>query len=142
MQFVRGEGDPAVAGENANHAYDEPGPGPPVLQGEAGPELDRQRRAQPGRQRQLRCRASTTPSGTACAWSSATATASIFKDFTGDIDVPGHELTHGVTQYTAGLNYTNDQTGALNESFSDMMGSAIDAWANNRDADTPQLAHR
>jgi Zn-dependent metalloprotease len=57
----------------------------------------------------------------------------IFKDFTGDIDVPGHELTHGVTQYTAGLQYTNDQTGALNESFSDMMGSAIDAWSRGID---------
>src|SRR5450755_811778 len=57
----------------------------------------------------------------------------IFKDFTGDIDVPGHELTHGVTQYTAGLQYTNDQTGALNESFSDMMRSAIDAWRRGTD---------
>src|SRR5262249_37400349 len=35
-----------------------------------------------------------------------------------------------------GLNYTADQSGALNESFSDIMGSAIDAWANNRDADS------
>jgi Zn-dependent metalloprotease len=58
----------------------------------------------------------------------------IFKDFTEDIDVAAHELTHGVTQYTAGLNYGNDQTGALNESFSDMFGTAVDAWVSKRDA--------
>jgi hypothetical protein len=54
----------------------------------------------------------------------------LFKDLTGDLDVSGHELTHGVTQFTAGLIYNYYQSGALNESFSDMLGSAIDAWAN------------
>ncbi len=57
----------------------------------------------------------------------------IFTDFTNDIDVAAHELTHGVTQHTAGLNYGNDQTGALNESFSDMFGTAVDAWFNKKD---------
>jgi Zn-dependent metalloprotease len=57
----------------------------------------------------------------------------IFKDFTGDVDVPGHELTHGVTQYTAGLQYT-DQPGALNEAFSDIFGSCVDQYAHQRDA--------
>ncbi|MGZ4651470.1 MAG: M4 family metallopeptidase [Kineosporiaceae bacterium] len=60
----------------------------------------------------------------------------VFKDLTGDVDVAGHELTHGVTQFTAALNYTADQSGALNESFSDMLGTAIDAWAAGKDADT------
>ncbi|MFI5710104.1 M4 family metallopeptidase [Kribbella sp. NPDC051620] len=46
----------------------------------------------------------------------------IFGDFTGSIDVVGHELTHGVTQYTAGLVYEG-QSGALNESLSDVFGS-------------------
>ena len=40
------------------------------------------------------------------------------------IDVIGHELTHGVTQYTAGLEY-HVQSGALNESFSDVFGSLV-----------------
>ena len=40
------------------------------------------------------------------------------------IDVIGHELTHGVTQYTAGLEY-RVQPGALNESFSDVVGSLV-----------------
>jgi hypothetical protein len=46
----------------------------------------------------------------------------IFGDFTISIDVTGHELTHGVTQYTAGLAYEG-QSGALNESISDVFGS-------------------
>ena len=57
----------------------------------------------------------------------------IFKDLTGDIDVIGHELTHGVTQYTAGLIYT-DQPGALNESFSDIFGCCVEQFASGQDA--------
>jgi Zn-dependent metalloprotease len=57
----------------------------------------------------------------------------IFKDFTGDVDVPGHELTHGVTQYTAGLQY-KDQPGALNEAFSDIFGCCIDQYTHRLDA--------
>jgi Zn-dependent metalloprotease len=59
----------------------------------------------------------------------------IFRDFTNDVDVPGHELTHGVTQYTAGLGYT-DQTGALNEATSDIMGACVDQHVNKLDAGT------
>ena len=42
-----------------------------------------------------------------------------------ELDVVGHELTHGVTQYEAGLQYYNE-SGALNESFSDIFGKAIE----------------
>ncbi|ANP54929.1 Zn-dependent metalloprotease [Streptomyces griseochromogenes] len=48
----------------------------------------------------------------------------LFLDFTLPIDVIGHELTHGVTQYTANLEYYG-QSGALNESVSDVFGSLI-----------------
>ncbi len=48
----------------------------------------------------------------------------IFNRFTIAIDVIGHELTHGVTQYEAKLVY-RDQPGALNESFSDVFGSLV-----------------
>lgn len=44
--------------------------------------------------------------------------------FTGVVDVIGHELTHGVTQYTANLEYQG-QSGALNESISDVFGSMV-----------------
>jgi len=48
----------------------------------------------------------------------------IFQNFSGSLDVVGHELTHGVTEFTAGLVY-QDQSGALNESISDVFGSLI-----------------
>jgi len=47
-------------------------------------------------------------------------------DFARDRDVVVHELTHAVTQYEAGLVYQN-QSGALNEAFSDIMAAAVDA---------------
>jgi Zn-dependent metalloprotease len=40
-------------------------------------------------------------------------------------DVVGHEITHGVTEYTSGLIYYG-QSGAINESFSDVWGEFID----------------
>ncbi|MFC3578032.1 M4 family metallopeptidase [Streptomyces yaanensis] len=52
----------------------------------------------------------------------------IFLDFTIPVDVIGHELTHGVTQYTANLTY-HGQSGALNESLSDVFGSLIKQYA-------------
>ena len=42
-------------------------------------------------------------------------------------DVIGHEFTHGLTQYLSGLGYTG-QTGALNESISDVFGSMFKQW--------------
>jgi Zn-dependent metalloprotease len=48
----------------------------------------------------------------------------VFGRFTSSVDVIGHELTHGVTQYTAGLVYRG-QSGALNESISDVFGSLV-----------------
>ncbi|MFD7918164.1 M4 family metallopeptidase [Streptomyces sp. NPDC059740] len=52
----------------------------------------------------------------------------LFLDFTIPVDVIGHELTHGVTQYTANLDYQG-QSGALNESVSDVFGSLIKQYA-------------
>jgi len=49
----------------------------------------------------------------------------IFRRFTVSVDVIGHELTHGVTQYTSGLAYRG-QSGALNESLSDVFGSLVE----------------
>jgi Zn-dependent metalloprotease len=40
-------------------------------------------------------------------------------------DVVAHELSHAVTEYTSNLVYSN-QSGALNESFSDIFGEAVD----------------
>ncbi len=61
----------------------------------------------------------------------------LFNRFTIAIDVIGHELTHGVTQNEANLAYW-DQSGALNESFSDVFGSLVKQYQlkqNAKDAD-------
>ncbi|MCT4583869.1 MAG: M4 family metallopeptidase, partial [Peptostreptococcaceae bacterium] len=41
------------------------------------------------------------------------------------LDIVAHEMTHGVTQYTANLKYEN-QSGALNESMSDVFGTLVE----------------
>jgi bacillolysin len=46
------------------------------------------------------------------------------------LDVIAHELTHGVTKFTADLVY-RDQSGALNESVSDIFGIIIKNWVAN-----------
>ena len=48
----------------------------------------------------------------------------LFNRFTSSLDVIGHELAHGVTEKEAGLAYFN-QSGALNESISDVFGSLV-----------------
>ncbi|MEB3964403.1 M4 family metallopeptidase [Streptomyces kunmingensis] len=58
----------------------------------------------------------------------------LFLDFTIPVDVIGHELTHGVTQHTANLEYYG-QSGALNESVSDVFGSLIKQYALGQSAD-------
>jgi Zn-dependent metalloprotease len=58
----------------------------------------------------------------------------VFTDFTKSVDVIAHELTHGVTQFTAGLDYHN-QSGALNESISDVFGSLVKQWSLNQTAE-------
>jgi Zn-dependent metalloprotease len=50
------------------------------------------------------------------------------------VDVVGHELTHGVTQYTVKLAYQG-QSGALNESISDCLGSLVMQYAKGQAAD-------
>ena len=51
----------------------------------------------------------------------------LFQRFTRSLEVVGHELTHGVTQFEAALEYSG-QPGALNESFSDVFGSLVKQW--------------
>jgi len=66
------------------------------------------------------------------------------------VDITGHEMTHGVTQYTANLNYSNE-SGALNESMSDVFGVLVelhadggvvspDTWKIGEDAYTPSIS--
>ncbi len=51
------------------------------------------------------------------------------REFSAGLDVVGHEHGHGVTDCTSNLIYQN-QSGALNESFSDIMGNSAEFFAN------------
>ncbi len=55
----------------------------------------------------------------------------LFTDFTKSFDVIAHELTHGVTQFTANLVYQSE-SGALNEAMSDIMGVSAKAYRDGR----------
>lgn len=52
----------------------------------------------------------------------------IFNSFT-SLDIIGHEMGHGITQFTANLTSGNQESGALNEGFSDIWGACIEHWA-------------
>ncbi|WP_243399683.1 M4 family metallopeptidase [Arthrobacter glacialis] len=52
---------------------------------------------------------------------------------TRSLDVIAHELTHGITELTAGLVYSK-QSGALNESFSDVFGSLVKQYSLKQSA--------
>nr|WP_223128316.1 M4 family metallopeptidase [Terrabacter sp. MAHUQ-38] len=47
-----------------------------------------------------------------------------------ELDVAGHEMSHGVTENTAGLNYSGD-AGGLNEATSDIFGTGVEWYTNN-----------
>lgn len=50
------------------------------------------------------------------------------------VDVCGHEVTHGVTDRSSGLLYQNE-SGALNESFSDIFGTAVEFFVEGSQGD-------
>jgi len=58
----------------------------------------------------------------------------LFNRFTIAVDVIGHELTHGVTGHEANLVYMG-QSGALNESLSDVFGSLVKQFQLKQTAD-------
>ncbi len=58
----------------------------------------------------------------------------LFRPFTKALDVIGHELSHGVIQFEAGLNYRG-QSGALNESLADVFGSLVKQYKRGQTAE-------
>ena len=58
----------------------------------------------------------------------------VFERFTKPMDVMAHEFTHGVTQFSAGLTYQG-QSGALNESVSDVFAALTEQRAQGQDAE-------
>lgn len=57
----------------------------------------------------------------------------IFNRFTIAVDIVGHELTHGIIDYEAGLVYRG-QAGALNESISDVFGALVKQYKRGQTA--------
>lgn len=57
----------------------------------------------------------------------------VFRSFTSSLSVIGHELAHGVTQYSANLVYEG-QPGALNEHVSDVFGALVEQHSRGQDA--------
>jgi zinc metalloprotease ZmpA len=47
-----------------------------------------------------------------------------------ELDIAGHEMSHGVTSRTANLEYSGE-SGGLNEATSDIFGTMVEAYANN-----------
>ncbi len=132
VQDIRNEGDPAVPQQNANLAYDALGDTLEFYRDVLG------RNSIDNLGMNLDANVNYGGSFDNAFWDGfrmvfGNGDGVIFQDFTNDVDVPGHELTHGVTQYTAGLQYT-DQPGALNEATSDIFGGCIDARVNGKDA--------
>jgi Zn-dependent metalloprotease len=58
----------------------------------------------------------------------------VFVGFTGSLTVIAHELTHGVTEASGGLDYQG-QSGALNESVSDVFGALAEQFTKDQTAD-------
>lgn len=56
----------------------------------------------------------------------------MFLRFTKSLDVVAHELTHGVVQHSSNLVY-RDESGALNESFADVMSAIVVQWSRKQD---------
>lgn len=64
---------------------------------------------------------------------------STFKELARGLDVGGHEMTHGVIEKTANLEY-QDESGALNESFADVFATMIDLdWLIGEDVMKPGI---
>lgn len=59
----------------------------------------------------------------------------VFQRFTSSLSVIGHELTHGVTEYTAALRYQG-QSGAINEHVSDVFGALTEQFARGQSAES------
>jgi Zn-dependent metalloprotease len=57
----------------------------------------------------------------------------VFRRFTLSLSVIGHELSHGVTQYASPLEYSG-QSGALNESISDVFGALVEQHSRQQTA--------
>jgi len=57
------------------------------------------------------------------------------------VDIVGHEMAHGVIEFTSGLIYSGE-SGALNESFADVIGSLVERQVFGESADTWKMGEK
>lgn len=57
------------------------------------------------------------------------------------LDICGHEMTHGVTERTSNLTYSGE-SGALNESMSDILGSMVERYAQGETSNTWKIGEQ
>ena len=135
-RLVRSEGGPATPNVIANEAYDSTG----VTYDFYAEQLSRNSIDGRGLKLESTIHSGRAPdnafwNGSRMIFGDATTNGPFIGSFTATVDVVAHELTHGVTQYTVpggGLDYV-DQSGALNESWSDVFGSIVKQWSLQQD---------
>jgi len=126
----RAEGGPVSAVADVNGAYDNSGAAAAFYQGTLGVDLTALIGSDFGDGAGVALRSSTRVcvAGAPCPYPNAFwdgAQMVYGAGFAGAEDVVGHEMTHGVTQHTSNLAYVY-QSGAINESMSDVLGELID----------------
>jgi Zn-dependent metalloprotease len=134
VAIVRGEGDAAVAAQNVNQAYDHAGAARTYLKDV----LNREGADNAGLTIDVNVNYGVAFNN--AFWDGVRLTMGngdgvIFVDFAASPDVVGHELGHGVVQYTANLDYFG-QSGALNESYADVLGSLTEQHLRGEDFDS------
>ena len=127
VTLARGEGDPAVSDDEVNLVYDFAGTVRDYFQNE----LNRSSIDNQGMNLVLNVHYGVNYMN--AFWDGDEMTfgdgdGAIFSSFSRSLDVVAHELAHGVTQFTANLDYYS-QSGALNEHFSDVFGTAITQYS-------------
>jgi bacillolysin len=133
-RLVRSEGSPATGDAEVDLAYDNSGDVYNYFLREHG------RDSYDGAGAALVSTVRFCPDAARCPWVQAAwdgASMLYGEGFAAADDVAAHEITHAVTEYSANLFYYM-QSGALNESFSDIFGETIDLL-NNRGDDRPAV---
>jgi Zn-dependent metalloprotease len=134
VTFVRGEGDPAVGLDSANLAYDNAG----ATRDFYLEVLERQGYDNLGSALNINVNFGVDFNN--AMWYAqhivlGNGDNTIFTNFAKSPDVFGHELSHGVVEFTANLDYYS-QSGALNEHFADVFGSLVEQRLRGEDAGT------
>lgn len=132
VKLARGEGDPVVADEAVNDAYDHSGATRDFLKKVLG------RDSLDNGGMKLIVNVNYGVKYMNAFWDGDEATFGdgdgvIFSDFSKSLDVLAHELGHGVVQFTANFEYYS-QSGALHEHFADVFGSAITQYKEKQSA--------